>query len=924
MRHVAGRSRPTSRRGMIRSPPTKAHPSCHDILHIAPTMTTKEQSDDGPSPPSTKRKPPRPSRAAAQHEDKKPGPKTNQQKKQAERLQKNRAAAAARRAEAAARMSTTSSTISPPSSPIPSNSNSSPPPSFVPTPQPQPQASTKPFNHSSNPMHAPMLSMFSAMHSSVAPPSHWPSPYTHTTPPSLYSLPPALPPAWLLGPPRQPQQTYQPPLPPNARPPAPPPDLPLETHSPPQSRSPLRFTFKPPISPLALPQPPADAGDDHAPPPPDYRRQVARAVSDLQAEVETLTKKLHISEKGRRVARSELKAARVQIQELQTELEDVEADKAQLLVDRNREAGFKKRAQNALGRATIARDQAIKAQAATEKELTRVQADLARVEQDLCFARAAASKACVLKPLRGQARQDVVEQLEKLDGYCALGLRVGRTINAYTQQKRMTLRAYYSHLLLGHEKEDARRLAIKAIWPHEIYQSKKRQFNNWLPEFERDGDVAEGRRGRNQQFVSPIQDADSQQAMQTWLEAQKPHTVTAAKFRGFLNNEYLPILSEQGHFDEQYTRVSLRTAGSWLNSLGWVYGAITKGVYTDGHDAPETVVAREEYLESLRSLSALSASIDQSGKLCLPNLKSAEAKSAHRRFFSHMPHAPRVVFVYHDESTIRSQDGVQHGWFKAGTHHLMQKTLGRGLMLSDFLTMDVGFLTAKDPAPGRGTKRAGIKWDVKSKGKYFDADALNEQWLDQALPTFNHAFNPLKLRVAHFRHSAQRWSYLRSKLANVSHKRKHQLYIPMRTLRRLPSRRERTARLFPVLTTRSPVVGVWIFDCATSHTAFAEDALRATKMNVGEGGAQPILRDGWFINDAGTKVIQKMSKEVDGKLVPKGAMRYHAIVTTACLPTHFFLILCRHAPSIAGTGFAGQGQEPRCWRLLSVSGRHGA
>ena len=36
---------------------------------------------------------------------------------------------------------------------------------------------------------------------------------------------------------------------------------------------------------------------------------------------------------------------------------------------------------------------------------------------------------------------------------------------------------------------------------------------------------------------------------------------------------------------------------------------------------------------------------------------------------------------------------------------------------------------------------------------------------------------------------------------------------------------------------------VWLFDQSSGHTAFREDALNLSKMNVGPGGAQPRMRD---------------------------------------------------------------------------------
>lgn len=56
---------------------------------------------------------------------------------------------------------------------------------------------------------------------------------------------------------------------------------------------------------------------------------------------------------------------------------------------------------------------------------------------------------------------------------------------------------------------------------------------------------------------------------------------------------------------------------------------------------------------------------------------------------------------------------------------------------------------------------------------------------------------------------------------------------------------------------------LFLFDNVTSHSAFAEDALRANKMNKSWRGKQLSIRDGYFISRDGMKVIQKITFEHD-------------------------------------------------------------
>ena len=50
---------------------------------------------------------------------------------------------------------------------------------------------------------------------------------------------------------------------------------------------------------------------------------------------------------------------------------------------------------------------------------------------------------------------------------------------------------------------------------------------------------------------------------------------------------------------------------------------------------------------------------------------------------------------------------------------------------------------------------------------------------------------------------------------------------------------------------------LFLFNNATSHASFSEDALRVAKMSKGPGGQQAFLRDGWYMKD-GQHIEQKM------------------------------------------------------------------
>jgi hypothetical protein len=67
---------------------------------------------------------------------------------------------------------------------------------------------------------------------------------------------------------------------------------------------------------------------------------------------------------------------------------------------------------------------------------------------------------------------------------------------------------------------------------------------------------------------------------------------------------------------------------------------------------------------------------------------------------------------------------------------------------------------------------------------------------------------------------------------------------------------------------------LFLFDNATSHSVYADDALHVTDMNKGNGGKQPWLRNGYFFDSEGIRIDQPMSfQDIDGTKIQKGIQR---------------------------------------------------
>lgn len=67
---------------------------------------------------------------------------------------------------------------------------------------------------------------------------------------------------------------------------------------------------------------------------------------------------------------------------------------------------------------------------------------------------------------------------------------------------------------------------------------------------------------------------------------------------------------------------------------------------------------------------------------------------------------------------------------------------------------------------------------------------------------------------------------------------------------------------------------LFLFDNATSHAVYADNALRTVQMNKSSGGKQIWLRNGWYKNEEGEKIVQPMSfQNSQGQWIQKKVQR---------------------------------------------------
>ena len=155
-----------------------------------------------------------------------------------------------------------------------------------------------------------------------------------------------------------------------------------------------------------------------------------------------------------------------------------------------------------------------------------------------------------------------------------------------------------------------------------------------------------------------------------------------------------------------------------------------------------------------------------------------------------------VVFITHDESTFNCNDGKRQGWMKAGQQPLRPKGRGRGMMVSGFLT------------PGGRLK---VPAHIEDEKLLQDPSWEKDQY-----------GNPIRDAMA--LHETTKEGYWSGD---------HMV--------------EQTLRVaFPIFRLAFPgCQALFAFDNASNHCSYANDALRAHRMNLRPGGEQPLMREGF-------------------------------------------------------------------------------
>jgi len=155
-----------------------------------------------------------------------------------------------------------------------------------------------------------------------------------------------------------------------------------------------------------------------------------------------------------------------------------------------------------------------------------------------------------------------------------------------------------------------------------------------------------------------------------------------------------------------------QTGRNWIKRMDYRYGTGVKGVYVDGHEHEDVVDYCQNHFLSLWSILDSRMMTWTSDNIPLPPT------------LPNFPHEKRIVLVTHDESTFYANDRCKKRWIhKDEKPEPVRKGEGASLMVSDFISPDLGWLKSKD-----GSREAQIIFKAgKNRDGYFNCEDLCQQ-----------------------------------------------------------------------------------------------------------------------------------------------------------------------------------------------------
>lgn len=127
-----------------------------------------------------------------------------------------------------------------------------------------------------------------------------------------------------------------------------------------------------------------------------------------------------------------------------------------------------------------------------------------------------------------------------------------------------------------------------------------RTIRQWKADYVNHGSIPDNKQGKYQRsgvlWSSEDLNRKACRYVREHANVKGEPNLTIASFCRWINDELLPNASLPPGFPR---RVSLETARKWMHEMGFETLSVTKGMFFDGHERPDVVEARKQFLEDM-------------------------------------------------------------------------------------------------------------------------------------------------------------------------------------------------------------------------------------------------------------------------------------------------------------------------------------
>ena len=249
-----------------------------------------------------------------------------------------------------------------------------------------------------------------------------------------------------------------------------------------------------------------------------------------------------------------------------------------------------------------------------------------------------------------------------------------KTLSIQSRNQLQLIFQFINLRTIGYKTMNASQIVAESIGK-EKYQAEL--IRVWTKNFLKNKTIPTSKRDKHQKIKSLLWDEDVNKMILKYLWS-KGCAVTIKDFKTYVEESVFPAIGI-----EQKKTISENTARIWLNKLGWFFQVGKKNIYYDGHERPDVIAYRENFLLEMESLEKLMPKpMDEDITVMIePQLNPNEKKH---------------ILVTHDESVFYANDGKKTYWGPKNHAPLRKKGNGLSLHISDFLTEIDGRLKFED------------------------------------------------------------------------------------------------------------------------------------------------------------------------------------------------------------------------------------